>query len=67
MKIGDLEVADSLFATRKDYSSLIKSLMYHQKYLILDLGDELVSLEISKVTDNAVYLKIRTDGTVGKV
>lgn len=55
MKVGDLEVAD---VTR---SESIRKLYFHQKYLLLELGDEVYELEISDVSDSAFYLKIKED------
>ena len=55
IKIGDLEVAD---VTR---SESIRKLKFHQKYLLLELGEEVYELEISDVSDTAFYLKIKED------
>lgn len=67
MKIVDLEVADVKYAEENNISSESRNLKYHQKYLLLEIGDEVVSLDIKNVTDTAFYLKIDYDGTVGKV
>lgn len=58
MKIVDLEVADVKYAISKDMSTEIRNLHYHQKYLLLNIGNEIVSLELEDVTDTAFYLKI---------
>ena len=52
MKIVDLDVANTIHDTQ------ISKLKYPQKYLLLELGNEIYSLEISEVTDTAIYLKI---------
>lgn len=58
MKIVDLEVADVKYAISKDMSAEVRDLKYHQKYLLLDNGNEVLPLEIDSVTDSAFYLKI---------
>ena len=67
MKVSDLEVEDTLYCIEKEISPEIMKLKYHQKYLLLCIGNEVVSLEIDKITDTAFYLKIVEDGTLGKV
>jgi len=52
MKIVDLDVANATHDTQ------ISRLKYPQKYLLLELGNEIYSLKISEVTDTAIYLKI---------
>ena len=52
MKIVDLDVANTIHDTQ------ISKLKYPQKYLLLELGNEIYSLEVSAVTDAAIYLKI---------
>ena len=52
MKIVDLDVANATHDTQ------ISRLKYPQKYLLLELGNEVYSLEVSAVTDTAIYLKI---------
>lgn len=66
MKIVDLEVADAKYALEKDLGYEIRNLKYHQKYLLLCIGNEVVSLKIDDVTDTAFYLKIDEEGVVGK-
>ena len=46
MKIVDLEVADVKYAISKDMSTEIRNLHYPQKYLLLNIGNEIVSLEL---------------------
>lgn len=65
MKIVDLEVADINYALDENYPDGIRDLKYHQKYLLLVIGNEVVSLEISGVSDTAFYLRIVDDGTLG--
>lgn len=55
MKIVDLEVAD---VTRVES---IRKLKFHQKYLLLELGEEVYELEISDVSDTAFYLRVKED------
>lgn len=52
MKIVDLDVANAT------HDQQISRLKYPQKYLLLELGNEVFSLEVSAVTDTAIYLKI---------
>lgn len=66
MKIVDLEVADAKYALEKDLGYESRNLKYHQKYLLLCIGNEVVSLKIDDVTDTAFYLKIDEEGVVGK-
>lgn len=66
MKIVDLENADAKYALEKDLGYEIANFKYHQKYLLLCIGNEVVSLEIDDVTDTAFYLKIDEEGVVGK-
>ena len=61
MKIVDLEVADVKYGIENDLSTEVRSLKYHQKYLLLSVGNEVVSLEIDEVTDTAFYLTIVDD------
>ena len=58
MKIVDLQVADVKYSESKGYSNEIRNLKYPQKYLLLEIANEIVSLEIDSVTDTAFYLKI---------
>ena len=58
IKIVDLDVADVKYALEKNLSQDIKNLQYPQKYLLLEIGNEVESLEISDVTDTAFYLRI---------
>ena len=58
MKIVDLEVADVKYAFSKDMSTEVRNLHYPQKYLLLNIGNEIVSLELEDVTETAFYLKI---------
>ena len=58
MKISDLEVADCIYADENRLSNEIRNLNYPQKYILLELGNELFSLEIISVTKTAFYLKI---------
>ena len=67
MKIVDLEVADVRWAFENEISDESRNLKYHQKYLLLCIGNEVVSLEIEDVTDTAFYLKIVEDGILGKI
>ena len=55
MKIVDLDVANAT------HDQQISRLKYPQKYLLLELGNEVFSLEVSVVTDTAIYLKIDED------
>lgn len=55
MKIIDLDVANTKHDTQ------ISRLKYPQKYLLLELGNEIYSLEISDITDTAIYLKINEE------
>lgn len=55
MKIVDLDVANTLHDTQ------ISRLKYPQKYLLLEIGNEIYSLEVSSVTDTAIYLKIEEE------
>ena len=59
MKIVDLDYADVMYEIEKKVPRDIARLQYHQKYLLLELGNELVELEISDVTDTAFYLKVK--------
>ena len=52
MKIVDLDVANM------QHDEQISRLKYPQKYLLLDAGNEVYSLEVSDVTDTAIYLKV---------
>lgn len=52
MKIVDLDVANA------QHDKQISKLKYHQKYLLLELGNEVYSLEVSEVSDTAIYLKV---------
>lgn len=67
MKIVDLEVADVRFAEENDIGTETRNLLYHNKYLLLNIGNEVVSLEIEDVTKTAFYLKICESGIIGKV
>lgn len=55
MKIIDLEIFDLKTTEAK------RKLNYHQKYLLLEAGNEIYELEISDVSDTAFYLKIKED------
>lgn len=55
MKIVDLDVADATC------SESIRKISYPQKYLLLELGNEVYSLEVSDVSRSAIYLKIADD------
>ena len=55
MKIVDLDVANTLHDTQ------ISRLKYPQKYLLLEIGNEIYSLEVSSVTDTAIYLKMKEE------
>ena len=55
MKIGDLDVANAT------HDQQISRLKYPQKYLLLEIGNEIYSLEVSSVTDTAIYLKIEEE------
>ena len=61
VKIVDLEVADVRFSEENDIGSETRNLLYHNKYLLLEFGNEIVSLEITDVTKTAFYLKIIQD------
>lgn len=52
MKIVDLDVANV------QHDKQISKLKYPQKYLLLELGNEVYSLEVSEVSDTAIYLKV---------
>ena len=58
MKIVDLQVADVKYGIENELSSEVRRLKYPQKYLLLCIGNEVVSLEIENVTDTAFYLRI---------
>lgn len=66
MKIVDLEVADAIYAEEHGLGNEIRKLNYPQKYLLLEIANEVVSLEISEVTDTAYYLRI-SDSMIEKV
>ena len=55
MKIVDLDVANA------QHDKQISKLKYPQKYLLLELGNEIYSLEVSEVSDTAIYLKVVED------
>ena len=55
MKIVDLDVANAT------HDQQISRLKYPQKYLLLEIGNEIYSLEVSSVTDTAIYLKIEEE------
>lgn len=61
MKIIDLEVADANYSIENNIPYEIKHLNYHQKYLLLELGGKIFSLDIDSVSDSAFYLKIVVD------
>lgn len=61
MKINDLEFVDIDYRIINNIDNDIGKLQYHQKYLLLELGNEIYSLEIVDVTDTAFYLKIKED------
>ena len=51
MKVVDLTVADV------NATELKRKLDFEQKYLLLDVDSEVYSLEVSDITDTAIYLK----------
>lgn len=61
MKVNDLVVEDCIFAEFHKMSNEIRNLEFPQKYLLLEIGNEVVSLKISDVTRTAFYLKINDD------
>ena len=46
MKIVDLEVADVKYAISKDMSTEVRNLHYPQKYLLLNIGNEIGRIDI---------------------
>ena len=61
MKIVDLQVADVKYGIENELTSEVRRLKYPQKYLLLCIGNEVVSLEIENVTDTAFYLRINDE------
>ena len=61
MKIVDLEYEDIMHEIKQNVPRQIARMKYHQKYLLLELGNEVYELEITDVTDTAFYLKIKED------
>ena len=55
MKIVDFDVAD------KTASEMKRKLSFPQKYVLLELGNEVYELEISDITSTAFYLRIKEE------
>ena len=66
MKVNDLKVADVGYAVENNVSDEIANLLFHQKYLLLNINEELYSLEIMDVGSSAFYLRIVDDEEILK-
>ena len=55
MKIVDFDVADAKANNTK------RKLQFPQKYVLLELGNEVYELEIADMDDSAFYLRIKED------
>lgn len=66
MKICDIQRENTCYDSEQKTPEDIARLKYPQKYIILELGDEVYDLEIRKVTDTAIYVGIIiNDGKAG--